>query len=109
MYEVNGLKAARDVYEDLIKAPPTQVEVHTVMIEIEKSQEKPNTKNIRKYYECLVQHHGSDNVDVWMDYMKFETELGNTQAANIYRRAVGALKKELVDMFIKAQTMAKLK
>ncbi|KAL0872125.1 hypothetical protein ABMA27_004545 [Loxostege sticticalis] len=109
MYEVNGLKAARDVYEDLIKAPPTQIEVHTVMIEIEKSQEKPNTKNIRKYYECLVQHHGSDNVDVWMDYMKFETELGNTQAANIYRRAVGALKKELVDMFIKAQTMAKLK
>ncbi|XP_063828068.1 U3 small nucleolar RNA-associated protein 6 homolog [Ostrinia nubilalis] len=109
MYELNGLKAARDMYEELIKAPPTQVEVHKTMIEIEKSQEKPNTKNIRKYYECLVQQHGSDNVEAWMDYMKFETELGNTQAANIYRRAVAALKKELVEVFINAQTMAKLK
>lgn len=108
-YEINGLKAARDIYDELIKAPPTQVEVHTVMIEIEKLQEKPSSKNIRKYYECLVQHHGNDNVSVWMDYIKFETESGSTQAANIYRRAVGALKKELVDEFIKAQTMARIK
>lgn len=109
MYVINGLKAAREMYEELIKTPPTQIEVHTVMIGIEKSQEKPNSKIIRKYYECLVQHHGNNSIDVWMDYMKFETELGSTQAANIYRRAVGALKKELVDDFIKAQTMAKLK
>ncbi|CAG9793729.1 unnamed protein product [Diatraea saccharalis] len=110
MYECNGLKAAREMYEELIKVPPTQIDTHTVMIDIEKSQEKPNIKNIRKYYECLVQHHGKDSVIIWMNYMKFEAEQGNAQSVpNIYRRAIGALKKELVDEFIKAQTLAKLK
>jgi hypothetical protein len=110
MYEYNGLKAARDMYEELVKAPPTQAELHVIMIDIEKSQNKLNIKNIRKYYECLALHHGDVNIDVWMDYMKFETELGNAQSApTVYRRAIGALKKELVDDFIKAQTLAKIK
>ncbi|KAM3960767.1 U3 small nucleolar RNA-associated protein 6 homolog [Aphomia sociella] len=110
LYEHNGLKAARDLYEDLIRTPPLQVEVHRVMIEIERSQEKPNAKNIRKCYEMSIQHHGTDNLDIWTDYMKFETELGNVQTApGIYRRAVASLKKELADEFIKAQTLAKLK
>ncbi|CAH0398639.1 unnamed protein product [Chilo suppressalis] len=110
MYEYSGLKAARDMYEELIKAPPTQIETHTVMIDIEKAQDKKNIKIIRKYYECLVQHHGKESIEVWMDYIKFESELGNAQfAPNIYRRAIGALKKELVDEFIKAQTLSKIK
>ncbi|KAJ0178448.1 hypothetical protein K1T71_006271 [Dendrolimus kikuchii] len=110
MFKHNGLKAARDLYEDLIKTPPPQIEVHKIMIDIEKSQEKINVKNIRKCFECAVNHHGSDNVDIWMDYMKFEIENGNAQASPlVYRRAIGMLKKELVDEFIKAQTMAKIK
>ncbi|XP_059053862.1 U3 small nucleolar RNA-associated protein 6 homolog [Achroia grisella] len=110
MYDYNGLKATRDLYDELIKTPPLQPEVHKVMIEIEKLQDKQNMKNIRRCYEMLIQHHGTDNVDLWMEYMKFESEQGNVQAApNIYRRAIGSLKKELVDNFIKAQTLAKLK
>lgn len=109
VYDHNGLKAARDLYEELIRTPPTQIEVHNTMIDIEKSQEKLNVKNIRKYYECAVQHHGKDNVDIWMNYMKFETESGNVQLAPlIYRRAIATLKAELVDEFIKAQTLGKL-
>lgn len=110
MYKHNGLNAARDMYKELIKMPPPQIEVHAVMIDIEKSQEKINEKNIRKCFEMAVQHHGSDNVDLWTDYMKFEMESGKAQAAPlIYRRAVGLLKKELVDQFIKEQTLAKIK
>lgn len=110
MYEHNGIKAAREIYEELIRTPPTQVEVHSVMIAAEHEQEKPNIKNIRKCYECSVQHHGNTKVKVWMDYIKFETENGNAQdAPAIYRRAVGMLKKELVDEFIKAQTLAKIR
>ncbi|XP_030025221.2 U3 small nucleolar RNA-associated protein 6 homolog [Manduca sexta] len=110
MYEHNGLKAAREMYDDLIRTPPTQIDVHTTMIDIEKSQDKINIKNIKKCYECLVQHHGSDNVGIWADYMNFEIDNGNASAApGIYRRAVATLKKELVDEFIKTQALSKLK
>lgn len=109
MYEYNGIKAARQLYEDLIRTPPTQVEVHTYMIDIEIAQENPNLKNIKKCYECAVQHHGADNVDIWMKYMMFETEHNAQAVSAIYRRAIGMLKKELVDEFIKAQTLAKIK
>lgn len=109
-YEHNGLIATRSLYEELIRTPPTQIEVHKVMINIENTQEKPSLKGIRKCFECAVQHHGKDNVAIWMDYIKFETESGNAHnAPAIYRRAVGMLKKELVDEFIKEQTLMKLK
>ncbi|KAJ2944216.1 hypothetical protein O0L34_g18195 [Tuta absoluta] len=109
MYEHVGLKAAREMYEEMIRTPPTQIEVHRIMIDIEESQEKPNAKNIRKYYEGAIQQNGKNDVDIWLEYMKFETTNGSVQAAPaIYRRAVSNLKRELVDEFIKKQTLAKL-
>ncbi|KAI5645548.1 u3 small nucleolar RNA-associated protein 6 domain-containing protein [Phthorimaea operculella] len=109
MYEHVGLKAAREMYEEMIRTPPTQIEVHRIMIEIEVSQEKPSAKNIRKYYEGAIQQHGKNDVDIWLEYMKFETTNGIVQAAPaIYRRAISNLKRELVDEFIKKQTLAKL-
>ncbi|XP_053606153.1 U3 small nucleolar RNA-associated protein 6 homolog [Plodia interpunctella] len=110
VYDHNGLKAARELYEDLIRTPPTQLEVHQIMIDIERAQEKMNVKNIRKYYECAIQHHGSEDISIWMDYMKFEMDSGNIQApSTLYRRAIATLKKEFVDEFIKLHTLAKLK
>ncbi|CAG5025073.1 unnamed protein product [Parnassius apollo] len=110
MYEQCGLKAARDLYEEFIRTPPTQTEVHMIMINIERMQEKPNLKYIRKYFECLIQHHGTENVQVWIDYVNFEIQSGIAQnAPAIYRRAVATLKKELVDEFIKTQTMSQIK
>lgn len=110
MYDYNGLKAARELYDELIKTPPLQKAVQINMIEIEKSQDKPNAKQIRKCYEYLALHHGQQNVDIWMDYINFEMKFGNAQLSPaIYRRAVASLKKDLVDDFIKAQTLAKIK
>ncbi|KPI91753.1 U3 small nucleolar RNA-associated protein 6-like [Papilio xuthus] len=110
MYKCSGLKATRDLYEEFIRTPPTQIEVHTVMIDIEKSQQKPNLKNIRKCFECLVQHHGASSIQVWTDYINFETQNGSPQnSPAIYRRAIAALKKELVDEFIKNQTLSRIK
>ncbi|CAG9087109.1 unnamed protein product [Plutella xylostella] len=110
MYEHCGLKATREMYEEFIRTPPIQLDLHTAMIDIESNQEVVNVKQIRKCYECLVQHHGRDNVDVWCDYMKFETSKGSAALSPaIYRRAVATLKKELVDQFIKNQALAKIK
>lgn len=109
MYNACGLREVRELYEEFIRTPPTQIEVHMVMIKIEKSQEKPSLKNIRKCLECLIQHHGSDNIDIWADYIDFETNNGSAQLApTIYRRAVAALKKELVDEFIKRQSLSRI-
>lgn len=108
MYEKNGIKAARQTYEEFIRTPPRQVEVHRVMIAIEMSQEKPALKNVRKCYEALVQQHGKNDVQVWMDYINFEQNEGSAAAVPaIHRRAIGMLEKNLVDEFIKAQTLAK--
>ncbi|XP_072947814.1 U3 small nucleolar RNA-associated protein 6 homolog [Epargyreus clarus] len=110
IYRHNGLKAAREMYENFIRVPPTQVEVHKTMISIEKSQENPSIKNIRKCYECLLQHHGKDNTEIWTDYIDFENQNGSAQnTPAIYRRAVATLNKEIVDEFIKAQALARLK
>ncbi|XP_023945935.2 U3 small nucleolar RNA-associated protein 6 homolog [Bicyclus anynana] len=110
MYEHNGIKTARHIYEEFIRTPPTQVELHRVMIEIEMSQEKPALKNVRKCYEALVQHHGTNNIEVWMDYMNFEQTKGSAASVPaIHRRAIGMLVKDLVDKFIEAQTLSKLK
>ncbi|CAG4950700.1 unnamed protein product [Colias eurytheme] len=109
LYDHNGLKAARDAYDDFIRTPPTQKELHLVMINIEMAQEKVSAKHIRKCYECLVQHHGSNYVDVWLNYIKFESQHGNAQTVpQVHRRAIAALKKELVDEFIRAQTLSRL-
>ncbi|XP_026732506.1 U3 small nucleolar RNA-associated protein 6 homolog [Trichoplusia ni] len=108
MYEHNGIKAARELYDEFIRTPPIQIDVHNNMIEIELAQ-KVNVKNIKKYYECAIQHHGADNVDVWMKYLAFETAHNAQAAPIIYRRAISTLKKELVDEFIKAQTLMKIK
>ncbi|CAK1550599.1 unnamed protein product [Leptosia nina] len=109
IYEHNGLKTARESYEDFIKTPPTQVELHKAMIEIEMSQEKPNLKCARKCYECLVQHHGKENIDIWLDYIKFESSNGGAKAVpQVHRRAVATLKADLVDGFVKAQTLSRL-
>lgn len=110
MYQHTGLKATRDMYEEFIRTPPIQLEVHTTMIDIETSQDALNMKQIRKCYECLVQHCGDDNMNVWMDYINFETNNGSAQfAPAIYRRALAALKKEVADEFIKAQALSKIK
>lgn len=106
MYDHNGLKAARDLYEELIRTPPIQLEVDTVMINIETLQEKPNAKQIRRCYECAIQHHGTNNVDIWNDYIQFEIVTGDpVLAPPLYRRALGMLKKEFVDAFVLKQCM----
>lgn len=109
IYVHNGLKLAREAYEDFIKTPPTQIDLHKIMIDIEMEQEKPNLKYVRKCYECLVQHHGKENVEIWLDYIKFEAQNGNAQAIpQVHRRAIAILKQELVDDFIKTQALSRL-
>lgn len=106
VYDQSGLKAARDFYQELIRIPPVQLEVNTVMISIESLQEKPDVKQIRKIYECAILSHGSLNTDIWNDYIEFEIVTGNpTAAPEIYRRALSALTPLLIVDFIDKQAM----
>lgn len=109
-YEHCGLKAARELYNEFVRTPPIQLDVHTNMLEIENSQDVKSYKNIKNCYECMVHHLGSDNYEIWLKYIKFETDHGNAKnVPSIYRRAIAVLKKELVDEFIKEHTLLKLK
>lgn len=108
-YEHRGLKAARDLYDEFIRTPPIQIEVHTTMINIEEKQAVKSYKNLKKCYEGMVRNHGADNYEIWLDYINFESKSGKAMLVpNIYANAIRVLKKELVDEFIKRHTLDKL-
>lgn len=106
MYSHNGIKAARELYEELIRTPPIQLAVNLVMIKIESYQEWPNIKQIRKCFECAILHHGTGDADIWNKYIEFEIEIGEPHLApSIYRRALAMLRPELIVEFMKNQVM----
>lgn len=109
IYDCQGLKAARDMYNKFLTMPPLQIDIHKTMIDIESKQEKKSYKNIKKYYECMVQNHGPTNYKIWLDYMKFENENNNgIDTSSIYRRAQAVLDNNLMGQFVKEHTLARL-
>ena len=71
------------------------------MVEIELMQPEMLLKNVRDCFEIALLQFGSSNKDLWMDYLKFESDHGDfNQAPLIHYRAVNALVAPLADKFI---------
>lgn len=100
MHELNGLRAARELYSKLVNIPPIQIEVHKAMIQIEKEQPKPNIREIQRCFEWAIATHGAVDVDLWDEYIDFETTRGNNTAVDfIHRRAMAKLPPALANIF----------
>lgn len=64
---------------------------------------------IRKCYENAVHYFGKGNVEVWIDLLKFERDLGNLKLMSlIYERAKNTLQSELVETFITEYSLLKV-
>ncbi|CAL1267003.1 unnamed protein product [Larinioides sclopetarius] len=92
----------REMYKRFKKMGPLSPVIVQKMIKIEKAQLCAPIKKLRKYYEDGIHEFGSENVDIWLDYMKLEIEHAGGDASNygvIYWRAKRALKPDYLREF----------
>lgn len=72
-------------------------------------QIEPDFKNWRNCLELACHRYGEDNIDVWLNLIKFELKHGQPKnASRISERAINALKSELVDTFTFSQDALQL-
>lgn len=96
-----GIHAARKAYEELSLQPPITLEFHKKMAALELTQPRISQKYARRPYEMATQQYGSNDISIWMDYIKFEMDKGDSKkVGEIHARAVKTLKNELTQTFI---------
>lgn len=97
-----GVEEARDLYKKFKKMGPLSLQLIKKIITIENGQLKPSIKLMRSYNEDAVKEFGSCNIDVWLDYLNFETIFGSSNpniCSMIHWRAMKTLQPELVKDF----------
>lgn len=120
-----GINDARKFFNDAFRNGFPCLEMYNKMVEIEELQVKkrdsltldkpfannflfsyptqvePDVKNWRNCMTLGSYKYGQDNIDVWLNFIKFELKHGDPKdASRISERAIGALKTELVDSFV---------
>lgn len=76
------------------------------MAMLECLQPEASLKHIRLSHENATQQFGSDNISVWLDYIKFEMKHGEPKkTGSIHMRAVKTLNCNLTDSFIKEHSL----
>lgn len=72
------------------------------MAELETMQLVIDQKNARYPHEIAVQQFGKTNMDVWLNYIKFELRYGFPKnVSSLHNRALKTLKPALTAEFIK--------
>ncbi|XP_033211584.1 U3 small nucleolar RNA-associated protein 6 homolog [Belonocnema kinseyi] len=103
-----NIHETRDIYSRISLQPPYCIELHKKMIEIEIMQPETNVGKVRECFEIAILQFGGTNMDVWMDFVNFETNHGDpVESAKIHTRAVKALIAPLVDKFISEYSLLK--
>lgn len=103
-----SIQSARKIYDSLCLQPPTCLELHKKMAELELMQPEVVQKYARRPHEMAVLQFGQNNVRVWLDYIIFEMNHGDPKKiGEIHRRAVKTLEPALTDSFISEYTLLK--
>ena len=103
---LQGLDAARSFYKRLLSLPSAGAAFLHVALDLEEDcGDHSSTSALHKLYEAAVSNHGSDDVELWLRYARFESKrihggLRSTSTGGIYWRACKALPSELHDAFI---------
>ncbi|XP_059616443.1 U3 small nucleolar RNA-associated protein 6 homolog [Phlebotomus argentipes] len=94
------INAARHKYDDLVLNTTPCLEIHEKMSFLESIQCIPNVDSWRKCHENAVRFFGEQQVDVWIEYIKFEKTQDTPKNINlIYERALKTLNVDLVNTF----------
>ncbi|GBL90159.1 U3 small nucleolar RNA-associated protein 6 [Araneus ventricosus] len=92
----------RELYKRFKKMGSLSPVIVQKMIRIEKARLSAPIKKLRKYYEDGIHEFGSENVDIWLDYMKLEIEHPGGESTNygvIYWQAKRTLKPDYLKEF----------
>ncbi|XP_068945974.1 U3 small nucleolar RNA-associated protein 6 homolog [Petaurus breviceps papuanus] len=110
-YRTGGHKKAKKIFISLRENRPFSVQFFRKMIQIEKEQETCKMLNLREYYERALREFGSENSDLWLDYIKEELNHPCGKPENcgqIHWRAMKMLKGELVEEFVAKYTLLQI-
>uniref|UniRef100_A0A1L8DFJ2 Putative u3 small nucleolar rna-associated protein 6 n=1 Tax=Nyssomyia neivai TaxID=330878 RepID=A0A1L8DFJ2_9DIPT len=95
-----SLQAAREKYDNLVQNSTPCLEIHEKMAQLESMQVGPNVERWRKCHENATHFFGKSNINVWLEYIKFErTQDTPKNISLIYDRATKTLNVDLVDRF----------
>ncbi|XP_034110178.1 U3 small nucleolar RNA-associated protein 6 homolog [Drosophila albomicans] len=101
---------ARDEYAKLALQPPMSVQLHREMIELLESTELrdlPTIKSWRMCYEFMATYFGKTEPVVWVDYLTFERDYGETKNISLLcQRARSTLEANLVPEFEEKRALA---
>lgn len=103
LVQSEGIEAARSEYNKLCLCVPSCLEMHRQMARMEAMQGTPSVTAWRKCHEMAMQFFGKENVDVWLEMIKFEKSHGDAKkVSQLYLRAMNTLEKDLVSTFLEA-------
>ncbi|MGH0131745.1 UNVERIFIED_CONTAM: hypothetical protein FKN15_047864 [Acipenser sinensis] len=108
-YRTGGVKKAKKVFTSLQESRPFSLAFFQKMIKIEKEQETCKMQNLREYYERALREFGSEEDNLWLDYIKEELNHPQGKPENcgkIHWRAMRVLQGEQVERFIAKYTLA---
>jgi hypothetical protein len=93
--------------------PPFDVEFYLRYIKIEQCFKTVSIANINKAYDEALKHFGSNDVQLWLDYIKYR-HYNNTNdnlsgISEIYWKAVKQINQDLVDDFNQKFNLLKIK
>jgi len=95
-----GIDKARMVYKRFQLLPPFSCDLHKNILTYELEQKKVDREEVRKIYEIYSQQFGEEEIQIWLDWIKFEEKFGNImEVPNIVCRAESRLKPDKVNKF----------
>lgn len=97
LFATGPLDKARLVYKKLAEDAVPCYELHKKMVELELLKLDPNPEEIRKCFEYQCKFFGKTQIEVWLEYIKFERNYGDPKlSSTIFTRAQNTL--ESVDL-----------
>uniref|UniRef100_A0A8D8B5S7 U3 small nucleolar RNA-associated protein 6 homolog n=1 Tax=Culex pipiens TaxID=7175 RepID=A0A8D8B5S7_CULPI len=96
-----NIDAARKKYLEIQKNCAPCLELHRKMSQLESIQAQPNVDHWRKCHENASHFFGTDNIDVWIDFLAFERDHGSPRNMQpVFERAKARLDADLVAGFV---------
>lgn len=98
-----GIKKARKLYKRLSQTPPVEISFFQKCIELELEQDELSLKRVRSLYETAVDHFGTSDPDLWLDYIRFELDHPDNKASTtgeLYWRATKCLEGQYTEKFV---------
>jgi len=102
LYESKGVDDTRQLYQRLF-TERMPIEFLQNCVQVESIQEKIDLKRLRHLHEKLVDYHGTENPDLWIEYIRCEKKHNGTDiesASRLFMRAKNSLKGNLNEEFL---------